>query len=60
MARGGEGLQDRELRLPFWKFGLRSVLDMGVSSVALDDVSGAREGSRLEPSMIQCPDAGGT
>ena len=45
---GGEGLQGQGLRLPFCKLRLRSLLDIGMSSVGLDDVSGARKESRLE------------
>lgn len=45
---GGGGLHDQELRLPFCKFWLRSLLDIGMSCVGLVDVSGARKESRLE------------
>lgn len=48
MMVGGEGLQDGEFRLPFWKFRLRRLLDMRMSSMELDDVPGAGEGARLE------------
>ena len=52
---GGEGLQDGEFRLPFRKFRLRRLLDVRMSSMELDDVSGAREGARLEIQAWKIP-----